>query len=177
MTTINPSALEALPPYEAHEDQFRNTLQPSVERDEDEGIDVNDDRHYDTFGPHPMGTNWTFAGLNENNRGGPSGAASDMDVASDIAANDSSADEMEKEIRYSEFNNADADDYVEQSPVPDLDDEGIASAVALQADLFEDMRGNPVYHHPDFEVTADDTERLELEEPAMEIHIEEDEEM
>lgn len=173
MTTINPSALEALPPYEAHEDQFRNTLQPSVERDEDEAIDVNDDRHYNTFGPPNIGANWTFAGLNENNRDGPSGAASDMDdVPSDMAANDSSADEMEKETRLSEFDNAEAEDYIDQSPVPDLDDEGIASAVAMQADLFENMRGNPIYH-----LTADDTERLEVEEPAMEIHIEEDEEM
>jgi ubiquitin carboxyl-terminal hydrolase 4/11/15 len=177
MTTINPSDLDKLPDYESHDPLRNNQLHPSVERDHDEGIDVEEDHNYNTFGPPNMAGGWDFAAINENSRNVTSGAASDIDVASDMAANDSSADEMEKEIRLSEFDNAEADEYVEQSFVPDMDDDGIASAVAIQHDLLENMHGNPMYHHPDFQVTADDTEHLDVEEPAAEIHIGDDEGM
>jgi ubiquitin carboxyl-terminal hydrolase 4/11/15 len=62
--------------------------------------------------------------------------------------------------------------FINQSPVPDLDEEGQAANIALQADFLENMQrtgGVPIFQAtPQFEVA----ERLEVEEPeATEIHL------
>jgi len=55
--------------------------------------------------------------------------------------------------------------------VPDMDELGQASAIALQADLLEKIQnGDAIYPRPEFEVTGQD-ERLDVEEPATEIHL------
>ena len=198
MTTVNPLDLEKLPAYEAHErddpdaapllmsDAIMNDgLHPSIE---DEGIGMDngfDNMTYNTLNTHSRGIiglgTWNFDNINHlgfNSRGNQmvSGTGSDADDASDIVQHDSSADENSIRGRIEDFDNAipETDDgipFEDPSPVPDLDELGQASAIALQADLLEKIQnGDAIYPRPEFEVTGQD-ERLDVEEPATEIHL------
>jgi ubiquitin carboxyl-terminal hydrolase 4/11/15 len=203
MTTVNPSDLEKLPAYEAHErdpdaapllmsDAMMNDgLHPSIE---DEGIVMDngyEDMNYNNLNTHSRGitafTTWNFDNINDlgsNSRGNQmvSGTGSDADDASDIVQHDSSADESSIRGRINDFENAipETDDgipFEDPSPVPDMDELGQASAIALQADLLEKIQnGDSIYPRPEFEVTGQD-ERLEVEEPATEIHLDPNDEL
>lgn len=201
--TINPSALEKLPDYEAHEEE--EGAAPLLINDatmndglglhasiEDEGVDMN----YNNFSSRQgiLSThqqNWSFGNLNELSALGSnprddhmvSGTGSDVgsdDIASDVVQHDSSASETSIRDRYEEFSHTVAEDdgipFIDQSPVPDLDEMGQASAIALQADLLDNMNHN-VYPPQEFQVTADEEERFEVEEPAVEIHVKDNEDL
>ena len=111
-----------------------------------------------------------------------SGTGSDADeVASDVGQHNSSASEGSLNGRLKDFVNAVPEDddgpFIDESLVPDLDEEGQAANIALQADLMESMQrtgsGVPVFQAtPQFEVD----ERLEVEEPAAEIHLDDNDE-
>lgn len=191
MMTVDPSMLEKLPDYQAHLENDDDTaplllgdaamnddLRASIE---DEGIDMSmgyNSINYNNLnslpqGENPVGGSWNFSALNVNSRQIISGAGSDIDNASDIVNHDSVASAGSLERRHEEFDEALAVDeegnpFEEPSPVPDLDEDGQAAAIALQADLLE---GQMHYPGTQFDVTADD-ERLEVEEPATEIHLE-----
>jgi ubiquitin carboxyl-terminal hydrolase 4/11/15 len=200
--TINPSALENLPAYEAHDSSeegaplidknaanlfdsllANNKLHASIEDHEDEAIDLGG--VYDSIPVanvfNPANTQWSFANLGQNARGEQmiSGTGSDADeVASDVVQHNSSASEGSLQDRMQDFTHAAPDDdFVDQSlPVPDLDEEGQAATIALQADLMENMqnigRGVPIYQATtQFDVPLEDN-LLEVEEPAAEIHLE-----
>jgi ubiquitin carboxyl-terminal hydrolase 4/11/15 len=191
MTTVDPSALEKLPDYEEHlEDSddvaplllgdaaMNDGLQASIE---DEGIDMSmgyNSINYQSLNSLPQNIgiagNWNFDAINVNARPLMSGAGSDIEVASDIVNHDSSASAGSLEQRIEDFDDADAVDehgnpFIDDNPVPDLDEAGQAAAIALQADLLE---GQMHFPGTQFDVTADD-ERIEVEEPATEIHLEE----
>jgi ubiquitin carboxyl-terminal hydrolase 4/11/15 len=196
MMTINPSALEKLPDYEAHEeeegaapllldDAARNDglgLHASIE---DEGIDMAmgyNDINYNSRPGGLMSQAWSFGNLNDlgsNSRGDHMISGTGSDAASDEVQHDSSASEGSMRDRFDEFANAAAEDegvpFVDQSPVPDLDDEGQASAIAIQAHLMENMQSG-VYPSQEYQVTADD-EHFEVEEPAVEIHVKDNEDL
>jgi ubiquitin carboxyl-terminal hydrolase 4/11/15 len=201
--TVNPSALENLPAYEAHDsnresDALNNpgavmlwdsmgahndSLQQSIEHP-DEGIEMSDNT-YNSIGNVYGQSNWTFANLGLNGRGDHmvSGTGSDADeAASDIGQHNSSAGSNLIAERMHDFAEAQAEDeegnFINQSPVPDLDEEGQAANIALTADLFEDMHRTgrvPIYQAtPQFEVE----DRLEVEEPeATEIHLDDNEDL
>ena len=186
--TVNPSVLD-LPPYEAHDSNddgvplldkdgdmpWEGSVQRSIEP-ADEGIEM-EDNHY-----NPLNQMWNFANLGTNSRGDQmiSGTGSDAeDAASDVVQNNSSADASDVAERMQDFADADPVDedgnFINQSPVPDLDEEGQAANIALQADLMENMHraGNlPIFQATQFEVD----ERLDVEEPATEIHLDNDSE-
>lgn len=193
--TINPSALEKLPAYEAHEeeedaapllvgDAIMNDgigLHASIE---DEGIDMamgyNDLNYSSRAGL--ISHAWNFRSLDaigSNSRGDHMISGTGSDAASDVVQHDSSASEGSIQGRLDDFNHSIAEDdgipFVDQSPVPDLDEDGQASAIALQADLLETMQRGE-YPRQEFEVTADD-ERFEVEAPAVEIHVKDSEDL
>lgn len=189
MMTVNPSALEQLPSYEAHEenpdaaptfvgDALMNDGLPLQNSIEDEGIGMESGNYNVHYNPlHNAG--WDFSNIGRNSRGSHmiSGTGSDIDNASAIVQNDSSATEGSVLGRLEDFDNAIPEDddgvFVDQSPVPDLDDEGQASAIALQHDLLEAQ--NRGMYPRQFEVPAGDED--EVEEPATEIHIGDGEEL
>jgi ubiquitin carboxyl-terminal hydrolase 4/11 len=185
--TINPSALEQLPAYQAHDsndegvpfmgnEDVWNSLKPSIEP-ADEGIEMgNEYTRTNLFSTSA----WTFANLGENSRGNQmiSGTGSDADeAASDVVQHNSSATEGSIAERMQDFQDAVAEDedgaFINQIPVPDLDEEGQAANIALAADLMESMQrtgsGVPIFQAtPQFEVE----DRLEVEEPeTAEIHL------
>jgi ubiquitin carboxyl-terminal hydrolase 4/11/15 len=187
--TINPSDLEKLPAYEAHEEEdgaspvlLRNAtindghgLQNSIE---DEGIDM--DPNYN--GPMLPQQSWTFGSLGEinaNSRGSHMVSGTASDVASDDVQHNSSASEGSLRGRIEDFDNSIAEEednrpFIDQSPVPDLDEFGQANAIALQADLYETLQRGE-YPGQEFEVTD---ERFEVEEPAaVEIHVKDNDDM
>lgn len=198
--TINPSALENLPHYEAHDSKeesaplidnhgehafnsllSNNRLHASIEPPDDEAIDLGNG--YNTIPAnnvfHPGNTQWNFANLGHNARGEQmiSGTGSDAEeVASDIVQHNSSASEGSLQDRLQDFANAaPEDDFVDQSLVPDLDEDGEAATIALQADLLENMQKigrAPIYRATTQFLVPAETERLEVEEPAAEIHLE-----
>jgi ubiquitin carboxyl-terminal hydrolase 4/11/15 len=211
--TINLSALENLPAYEAHDSneegaplidknaehvfdallsqnrgQGYDSLHASIEPHDDEAIDLGNG--YNTIPVSNVfnqgSQQWNFANLGHNSRGEQmiSGTGSDAgEVASDVVQHNSSASESSLQDRLQDFANAaPEDEFVDQSlPVPDLDEEGQAATIALQADLMENMqsigRGMPIYQATtQFNVPAE-TERLEVEEPAAEIHLEESDDL
>jgi ubiquitin carboxyl-terminal hydrolase 4/11 len=200
MATVNPSALEELPAYQAHESNadaaptmmgdavMNDALQASIEEDEGIGMDATMDNGYDVqnyaTNYNPLGvSNWNFQALGMDNLGRNtrgqmvSGTGSDIDAASDIVQDNSSASAGSRQGRLDDFDNAipEGDDgvFIDPSPVPDLDEDGQASVIALQHDLLESRNHGVMY--PPFEVPAGD--ELEVEEPATEIHIEEGEEL
>ena len=189
--TINPSALENLPAYEAHDSNddgapllshkgaaVWDSVKTSIETP-DEGIEMDIYPSLTNVYPAP---GWSFANLGQNSRGDQmiSGTGSDADeVASDVGQHNSSASESSLQGRLQDFNNATAEDddgpFIDESLVPDLDEEAQAANIALQADLMESMQrtgsGVPIFQAtPQFEVD----ERLEVEEPAAEIHLDEE---
>ncbi len=198
MMTINPSALETLPSYEAYQQGddaipllvdddtvMKDGLHQSIENEnEDEGIDM-DYQDFPSSNKAGIIGSWNFnnlSSLGQNARGQMvSGTGSNIDdAASDLVNHNSSASEGSMKGRLEDFENAVAEDddgpYVDQSPVPDLDEDspGFASAIALQQDMIENMHGPPIYGQA-FEVRAEEVE--EVEEPATEIHISEDDEL
>lgn len=192
--TVYPAALESLPAYQAHEindedaapllasDAVMNDglqLQDSIE---DEGIDVgiNDGMNYTNVGYDNLNSHgtanflesaWNFDHL-PNSRSQISGTASDIDDgASDRVQHNSSASEGSIRGRMEDFRNAIPEDdgiFVDQSPVPDLDEDAQMNAIVLQSDLLERQRG------PAFRV-APEAEDETTEETATEIHVEEGE--
>jgi ubiquitin carboxyl-terminal hydrolase 4/11/15 len=116
-----------------------------------------------------------------------SGTGSDVDeVASDVGQHNSSASEGSVAGRIQDFENAIPEDeegaFVDQSPVPDLDEEGQAATIALQADLLDNMqnigRGVPIFQPTtQFDVIADDARPDVDEQPTAEIHLEESDEI
>ncbi|TVY17333.1 putative ubiquitin carboxyl-terminal hydrolase 12, partial [Lachnellula arida] len=200
-TTVNPSALEYLPAYEDHErndedaapllvsDAVMNDgLQESIE-DEDEGVDMGDTGfNYTNIGPYDqlgsdlhselpggLGQAWNFGNLPGNSRGNQiiSGTGSDMDdAASDVVQNNSSASAGSVQGRMEDFSSAVPDeDFVDQSPVPDIDEAAQLGAIDLHRDLLAHHAKNDF--PADFDFRADETD--EVEEPATEIHVEEGE--
>jgi len=192
--TVNPSALE-LPAYEAHDsnddgvpllgndgpaawDSVKTSIEPP-----DEGIEMDMYPPLNNMYSH-INSGWSFANLGQNGRGEQmiSGTGSDADeVASDVGQHNSSASEGSLNGRLKDFNNAVPEDddgpFIDESLVPDLDEEGQAANIALQADLMESMQrtgsGVPIFQAtPQFEVD----ERLEVEEPAAEIHLDDNDE-
>lgn len=184
--TINPSALEKLPAYEAHEEE--DGAAPLLLRDaamndglgllnsvEDEGIDL--DPAYNEHSTSLLQPSWNFGSLDEintNSRGAHMVSGTASDVASDDVQHNSSASEGSLRGRLDDFDNSIAEEednrpFIDQSPVPDLDEFGQASAIALQADLYDTLQRGE-YPRQEFEVTGD--ERFEVEEPAaVEIHV------
>jgi ubiquitin carboxyl-terminal hydrolase 4/11 len=200
MITVNPSALENLPAYEAHEKNDEDAA-PLLASDtvmndgfvqeiiEDEGVDMNDTGFnfsnigYDNLnqqGPasyrNPIGRNWDWANLAGNSRGDHivSGTGSDVDdAASDIVQNNSSASEGSIQGRMDDFTHAiPDDDFVDQSPVPDLDEAAQLDSIDLHRDLLESHAKND-FPQANFDFRADEGD--EFEEPATEIHVEEGE--
>ena len=196
--TVNPSALENLPAYEAHEKNdedaapllvsdavMNDGLQESIE-DEDEGVDMGDTGFnysnigYDNLnqqGPASyLNPSWDWGNLPGNSRGDQivSGTGSDMDdAASDVVQNNSSASEGSIQGRMDDFNNAIPDeDFVDQSPVPDIDEAAQLGAMDLHRDLLESHVKND-FPPTNFDFRADEAD--EFEEPATEIHVEEGE--
>jgi ubiquitin carboxyl-terminal hydrolase 4/11/15 len=196
MTIVNPSSLENLPAYEAHEQNdddappmligdtiMNDGLQTSIE---DEGIDMETGMNYSNIGYNNLNSQgaasflphsgWNFDNLARNSRGDHivSGTGSD-EAASDIVQNNSSASEGSIQGRMDDFSNAVAeDDYVEQSPVPDLDEEAQNNIVDIRSHLLEAHATNGPYPQPNFEFKATDADD-DFEEPATEIHVEEGE--
>lgn len=188
MMTINPSDLEKLPSYEAHEEEdgaapvllrdavMNDGLRNSIEV-EDEGIDIAPGYN----GPMLPQQSWTFGSLGEinaNSRGSHMISGTASDVASDDVQHNSSASEGSVRGRLDDFDNSIAEDednrpFIDQSPVPDLDELGQASAIALQADLYDVLQRGE-YPRQEFEVTD---ERFEVEEPAVEIHVKDNDDM
>lgn len=192
---VNPSAVENLPAYKSHQEQDGDAapllagdaemnsglqLRDSIE---DEGIDM-EELNYNSIGGYndlrsqglnqfSMNSNWTFAGLAGNSRGDNivSGTGSDIDAASDIVQNNSSASEGSVRGRIEDFNDAVPDeDYVEQSEVPDLDEDAQMSAVELHN--FLGTRAQQTQH---IEFKTSEQVAEEDEEPATDIHVEEGE--
>lgn len=194
---MDPADLDKLPDYNESElnavgdTTMYDTVQTSIE--EDEGISMNDtvnDHSYDRqnyqsgFDPR---SNWQWNAINNdedastsggldgleslsrNNRSNlVSGAASDMEIGSDFVDDNSSANAEERRDRLKEFDDAEALDFHDPSPVPDMDDMGIASGVALRHDMYDNLNG--------FE-SIDVPPEMEVEEPAAEIHIGEDDDL
>jgi ubiquitin carboxyl-terminal hydrolase 4/11/15 len=201
MTIVNPSSLENLPAYEAHE-QNDDDAPPMLVGDtmmndglhtsiEDEGIDMETEMNYSNIGYNNLNAQgaasflphngWNFDNLPGNSRGNHivSGTGSN-EAASDIVQNNSSASEGSREGRMEDFSNAAAeDDYIEQSPVPDLDEEAQNNIVDIRSHLLEAHATNAPFVPPNFEFKAtdadDDFEEHYDDEPATEIHVEEGE--
>ena len=161
---------------------------------EDEGIDMG--VGYNNIGINTgtsIASQWNFDNLGLNSR--PSNRVSgtgsdiggnnhlepslDLDDLSDAVEHNSSASAGSLQGRLEDLNNsiAEGDDgpFVDQSPVPDVDDDAQMDVMALHRDLqgMQAQRSNLLLR-PDFEVTADDHTE-EIEEPATEIHVEEGE--
>lgn len=196
MMTINPSALENLPAYEAHEKNDEDAAPLLVgdalmndglhESIEDEGIDLSDSgMNYNNIEYGPLNESalnfknpaWNFSAIPGNSRGGNivSGTGSDMnDAASDIVQNNSSASEGSIRGRIDDFTNAIPDeDYIDQEPVPDLDEDAQLGFDDLHKDLSESNQANQ-FAQPNFDFKISD-ENEEYEEPATDIHVEEGE--
>ncbi|KAH6712208.1 ubiquitin carboxyl-terminal hydrolase-like protein [Leptodontidium sp. MPI-SDFR-AT-0119] len=191
MTTVDPSTLEKVPDYGG---SFQNmggltvfgsgALQTSIENDE--AIDMGDDRHPPpSYQPSKWSTNG-FKSLDdlEVDHGGDNMVSrAGSDAGSDAVNHGSSPDRASLDERLTEFANADAegDDgpFIDPSPVPDMDESGIATAVALQHDLYDSLNANSMhYSRPEFSVTAVDEESLEVEdEPVTEIHLKDSDEL
>lgn len=181
-TTTNPKDHDELPDYDGDMMPtltMNDNLHPSVE--EDEGIDVGGD--YDSLNTQNINrisqgtgitSNWDWEGLGLTSRAGVSGAGSDADNVSDRSDGvnaGSTASATSLANRYQEFEDAPAEDepgmpYEDPSYVPDMDDDAEAGAIGLQHDLLDQM------NHMHYPVSHQyEEERLEVEEPATEIHL------
>ncbi|KAI6709922.1 hypothetical protein JHW43_007556 [Diplocarpon mali] len=150
-TTINQSDLDGPPEYLAPKLGLRRSIE------DDEGVELG----YDAK------EKWNFDNLPGDK---------DFDAASDIVENNSSASAGSIERRKADFADTPAEDsngeeYVDASPVPDLDEIGQASHIALQQDLFETSYGPKLGYSASAEA-----ERFEVEEPVTEIHISDNDE-
>lgn len=197
--TIDPSALERLPPYQQHMDEddgapllSRDAAAsdgiPIVADDDDEGIDMSDGLNYNNLS-NPINQKWSWGdiGLGSSKIAAPSGADSEatcneslnIDGRSDIVQNNSSASETSLSRRKIDFETAevDPDEWEEPAPIPDLPDDERVPLDELHGDLRaaifargfnrDDMVGE-INFRPDME---DD----EVEEPATDIHVDDDE--
>ena len=151
-----------------------------------QGVDIRSDWTFDNL-------NQTFDGLDELNNNNRqrnfriSGTGSEIDLnensdnfgdldGSDIVQHDSSASEGSLRGRLEDFDNAvPMDDdgllFEDPSPVPDMDDENQLDTLALHRELFQTHNRPP----PEFQVHAAEPGE-DIEEPATEIHIEDDDE-
>lgn len=222
MTTIDPSALDDLPDYQAHEADdedavplllgdaaMDDTIRESIE---DEGIDVSMGYNNLNFPRETAASNWNFDGLgltslNNNSRNVVSGTGSEMD-ASDIVQHNSSASEGSMQGRIDDFDNADAIDddglpFEDPSPVPDLDDAAEAAAIGFQADMYDHLDSRTGPHLGGYRLGSGrgmplapvtfgraggvglgpitlsnaNNENFEVEEPATEIHLDDNDEL
>lgn len=179
MTTNPKDHDDELPDYSRDDDDempmldFGERLRQSVE--DDEGVDMSMGYNDNNRLSQATGTSWTFDNLNVNSRPIVSGAGSDAaSNASDAVNADSSASETSKQNRIMEFEDAPAEDdidipYEDQSYVPDMDEDAQAAAIGLQHDLIETM------HYPAIQQYED--ERLEVEEPATDIILEDNDDL
>jgi ubiquitin carboxyl-terminal hydrolase 4/11/15 len=201
LRTINPSALDRLPPYQQHigEDDgvpllARNTVVNggiAVREDEnDEAIDMGDGINYNNLG-NPLNQNWTWdnignIGMGPSKIAAPSGADSEatyneslnVDGRSDIVQNNSSASETSLSRRRIDFDTAEVEaDWEEPEPIPDLAEDDRVPLDQLHDELRagilargfnrDDMVG-------EFNIPPDMDED-EIEEPATEIILEDNE--
>jgi ubiquitin carboxyl-terminal hydrolase 4/11/15 len=167
---------------------------------EDEAIDMG--INYNNIGlsaqalqsSQAIGSNWTFQGLEGLNREQNfiSGTGSEVDVnddsgddfdsdRSDIVQHNSSASSNSIRNRMHDFDNTPAEGdgedgmFEDPSPVPDIDDDDERiDTLALHRDILQ-PRDAPIVQ-PEFKVTPRDAAE-EVEEPATEIHVEEDEDL
>ncbi|PBP27076.1 ubiquitin carboxyl-terminal hydrolase [Diplocarpon rosae] len=150
-TTTKPLDLDGPPDYSALNFGLRRSIE------DDEGVELG----YDAK------EKWNFDNLPGDN---------EFDAASDIVENNSSASAGSIERRKADFADTPAEDstgeeYVDASPVPDLDEIGQASHIALQQDLFETGYGPKLGYSASAEA-----ERFDVEEPVTEIHISDNDE-
>ncbi|KAH6668752.1 hypothetical protein B0J14DRAFT_566408 [Halenospora varia] len=179
MMTVHPASLESLPAYQAHENMdddsapllVSDTIQNTIEEDEgiDMGMNYSNVEDYESPNNNNLGNplqgNWSFGGLdNLNTRGQVSGTGSDIDgfddAASDIVNNNSSAGPDDLADRLREFNETEPLEFEEQPEIPDLDETGQASQIAIHHEIME--KG--------FNILAGETFD-EADESATEIHI------
>ena len=189
---VNPTSLEALPAYSAHEAisdtapmlardvAMNDGLQTSIEEDEGIGMDTPSEQGFTVPG-YIEKPSWSWNTLDTDSDGlhalkqhhgeTHQRAVSDAaaDYASDIVDDQSSVSSSTRAGRMTEFDNADDGDYVDESYVPDMDDDAIASGVALQHDIFDSRMGTgPVQH---VRAVNSDDDMDEDDEPAAEIHL------
>ncbi|KAH7348660.1 hypothetical protein BKA65DRAFT_264222 [Rhexocercosporidium sp. MPI-PUGE-AT-0058] len=192
MTTIDPSTLEKVPDYGGSFQSVggipvfgSGTLRTSIENDE--AIDMGDDPP-----PSYQPSKWSKNGfknlddldeLGVNHGGDNMVSRAGSEAGSDDVNHGSSPDQASLDERLTDFANAEAegDDgaFIDPSPVPDMDESGIATAVALQHDLYDTLNANPMhYSRPEFSVTAVDEDTLEVDdEPVTEIHLKDGDEL
>jgi ubiquitin carboxyl-terminal hydrolase 4/11/15 len=144
-----------------------------------------------TGSPKSLAGHWNFSGLeglnqeqnfvsgtgSEIDRNGNSDNEFDPD-GSDIVQHNSSASSGSIRGRLADFENAipEGDDdgvFNDPSPVPDIEDDNQIDTLTLHRELYQ-ARRDAAMMRPDFEVPAAH-EAEEVEEPATEIHVEEDE--
>lgn len=132
---------------------------------------------------HPT---WDFSALNTRNNNFVSGTGSEADGndsvpeeidpdGSDIVQDASSASSGSRRGRLEDFDNAIAEDdggiYMEDNPVPDIEDPDQIDNLTLHREILQHRVGTMVQPEFKISVQADD----EVEEPATEIHVEEGE--
>lgn len=192
----NPDAAPTL----ARDAVMNDALHESIEEDEGINMDSPMGSNYGTQGysnssHNPIGPQtwgWqavntdndpssvpTYSGLDAltgHNRKLVSGTGSeaDEDLASDIVDDNSSASSGSRRGRLADFDEAGDDGFVDPSIVPDMDDDAIASDVALRHEMYEQREFGPIQ-----QVRAVGTdEDLDLDDaPAAEIHIEDVDEL
>jgi ubiquitin carboxyl-terminal hydrolase 4/11/15 len=114
--------------------------------------------------------------LNRNSRSNMiSGTGSDADIASDIVDDNSSVSSGTRRGRFEEFETADDDGFEDPSPVPDMDEDQLASGVALQHEILEQREYAPIEQVLDDVAHAGHVGVEDL--PAAEIHITESEDL
>jgi ubiquitin carboxyl-terminal hydrolase 4/11/15 len=162
---------------------------------EDEGIDMS--INYNNIGlstaalqsSQAISSNWTFENLNRT-QNFISGTGSEIDAnensddefrsdRSDIVQHNSSASSNSIRGRIQDFDNTPAEGdgedglFEDPSPVPDIDeDDDRVDTLTLHRDLLQAR--HIVRSQPEFKVTAGDAAE-EIEEPATEIHVDDDE--
>jgi ubiquitin carboxyl-terminal hydrolase 4/11/15 len=165
---------------------------PSIE---DEGIDVdyiaaNSFNNLTSVGLHSnsIQSSWNFSGLKANRPNnfisgtgseidGNESPADELDVGgSDVVQDASSASSGSRKGRLEDFDNAIPEDddgaYVDDNPVPDIEDENQLDNLALHRDLLQARRDGALLR-PEFKVSVEEDDGIE--EPATEIHVEEGE--
>lgn len=203
---VSPASLEALPAYSAHESNpdaaptfvkdaiMNDGLHASIEEDEGIGMDSPLDKGYSSRsfqGPYnPNQSTWSFDSMNRDSEP-PSGlealqqhqrtqhigaSDADEDYASDIVDDNSSTASGVRRGRMTEFDEADDGGFQDQSYVPDMDDDAIASGVALQHDIYESRLGSGPYQHVR-PVDSDDGMEDDDDPPAAEIHLDDEDDV
>jgi ubiquitin carboxyl-terminal hydrolase 4/11/15 len=181
---------EAAPMLERDVDMNEGIPIQSVE--DDEGIDLNYN-NLDNFNSRSLTDvghqSWNFDALNTRRNNFVSGTGSEVDGndsataldgldvdGSDIVQDNSSASSGSRRGRIEDFDNAIAEDdggiYVEENPVPDIDDPNLIDNLTLHREILSQNRAGAM-PPPEFKVSVQAED--EIEEPATEIHVEEGE--